>query len=94
MFYENIYARLYRLLSGMQIHLIKDTVLKVIDLFGVERCQFASNLPVENLWGWDAKRIFAGFLGIVENQFSMKISKNYLQIMPERFIELEVFGEL
>jgi predicted TIM-barrel fold metal-dependent hydrolase len=52
--------------------LIKDTVLKVIDLFGVERCQFASNLPVENLWGWDAKRIFSGFLGIVENQFSYK----------------------
>ncbi|MDB9937635.1 amidohydrolase family protein [Candidatus Thioglobus sp.] len=49
---------------------IKDTVLQVIDLFGVERCQFASNLPVENLWGWDAKRIFSGFLGIVENQFS------------------------
>jgi predicted TIM-barrel fold metal-dependent hydrolase len=50
--------------------LIKDTVLQVIDLFGVDRCQFASNLPVENLWGWDAKRIYAGFLGIVDNQFS------------------------
>ncbi len=50
--------------------LMKDTVLRVIDLFGVDRCQFASNLPVENLWGWDAKRIFSGFLGIVENQFS------------------------
>ena len=50
--------------------LIKDTVLRVIDLFGVDRCQFASNLPVENLWGWDAKRIYAGFLGIVDNQFS------------------------
>jgi len=50
--------------------LIKDTVLRVIDLFGVDRCQFASNLPVENLWGWDAKRIYAGFLGLVDNQFS------------------------
>ena len=49
---------------------IKDTVLQVIDLFGVGRCQFASNLPVENLWGWDAKRIFSGFLGIVKDQFS------------------------
>lgn len=52
--------------------LIKDTVLRVIDLFGVDRCQFASNLPVENLWGWDAKRIYAGFLGLVDNQFSHK----------------------
>jgi len=50
--------------------LIKDTVLRVIDLFGVDRCQFASNLPVENLWGWDAKRIYAGFLGLVDGQFS------------------------
>ena len=50
--------------------LIKDTVLRVIDLFGVDRCQFASNLPVENLWGWDAKRIYAGFLGLVDDQFS------------------------
>ena len=50
--------------------LIKDTVLRVIDLFGVDRCQFASNLPVENLWGWDAKRIYTGFLGLVDNQFS------------------------
>jgi predicted TIM-barrel fold metal-dependent hydrolase len=50
--------------------LIKDTVLKVIDLFGVDRCQFASNLPVENLWGWDAKRIYAGFLDLVDDQFS------------------------
>ena len=50
--------------------LMKDTVLRVIDLFGVDRCQFASNLPVENLWGWDAKRIYAGFLSLVDNQFS------------------------
>ena len=47
--------------------LVIETVLKVIDLFGSERCFFASNFPVEQHQGWSASRLYSAFLKMVEH---------------------------
>ena len=39
--------------------------MRVIDLFGVERCFFASNFPVDLKSGWPAARLFGAFARLV-----------------------------
>jgi predicted TIM-barrel fold metal-dependent hydrolase len=51
--------------------LVKETVLRIIDLFGIDRCFFASNFPVENHYGWNAKRLYESFFNIIEDQYSL-----------------------
>ncbi len=51
--------------SWDQNPLVRDTVLNVIEIFGIDRCFFASNFPVENNIGWDAKRLFLAFEQLV-----------------------------
>ena len=48
--------------------LIKETVNKVIDLFGVQRCIFASNYPVEKLAGWNAQSMYQEFQRLVDHR--------------------------
>ena len=45
--------------------LVTESVLRVIDLFGVERCFFASNFPVDLKSGWPAARLFGAFARLV-----------------------------
>ena len=45
--------------------LVTESVLRVIDLFGVERCFFASNFPVDLRSGWPAARLFGAFARLV-----------------------------
>ena len=45
--------------------LVTDSVLRVIDLFGVQRCFFASNYPVDLKSGWPATRLFGAFSRLV-----------------------------
>ena len=45
--------------------LVTESVLRVIDLFGVERCFFASNFPVDLRSGWPAARLFGAFACLV-----------------------------
>ena len=45
--------------------LIGETVHQVIELFGIERCFFASNFPVEKHLGWTAQRLYTVFLNMV-----------------------------
>jgi predicted TIM-barrel fold metal-dependent hydrolase len=55
-----------------QNSLIKDTVLRVIDIFGVDRCFFASNFPAEYgiAANWrDAGRLFKALEQLVEGQY-------------------------
>ena len=51
-----------------QDSLIKETVNKVIDLFGVQRCIFASNYPVEKLEGWDTQSMYQEFQKLVDHR--------------------------
>ena len=41
--------------------LVRDAVHKAIELFGVRRCMFASNFPVEKAAGWQADRLYSAF---------------------------------
>ncbi len=47
--------------------LIEETVLKVIELFGVERCFFASNFPLDKHLGWSAHSLYSVFLNMVSH---------------------------
>ena len=47
--------------------LIEDTVLKIIDVFGVDRCFFASNFPVELNDGWPAEKLFDAFRDLAKS---------------------------
>lgn len=46
---------------------IVDTVKGLIKLFGVDRCCFASNYPVDTKDGWTAERLITAFLKLVAN---------------------------
>ena len=47
-----------------------DAIYKCISMFGVERCMFASNFPVDKRDGWPAVRLFAAFRRLAEARFS------------------------
>ena len=47
--------------------LVKDAVLRVIELFGVDRCCFASNCPVEGEFGWTPERLYREFLELTRS---------------------------
>ena len=50
-----------------QNQLIIETVLKTIELFGMDRCFFASNFPVEAHQGWSATRLYSSFQDLVKH---------------------------
>ena len=43
---------------------VRDAVHQALELFGPERCMFASNYPVEKHLGWSAAELYGGFLGL------------------------------
>jgi predicted TIM-barrel fold metal-dependent hydrolase len=47
--------------------LVKDIVLKIIDAFGVDRCFFASNFPVELNEDWPSEKLFDAFRDLVQS---------------------------
>ena len=46
---------------------VRESALRALDLFGVERCMFASNFPVEKHVGWNADRLFSAFRDLVSH---------------------------
>lgn len=50
--------------------LVPTTVRRVVDIFGVDNCFFASNYPVDLKDGWDAGRLFTAFRRLASD-FSM-----------------------
>ena len=55
-----------------QNSLVQETVLRVIDLFGIDRCFFASNFPVENHFGWNADRLYKAFVSLIDHQYNQE----------------------
>ena len=47
--------------------LIEEAVYQVIELFGAERCFFASNFPVEKHLGWSGHSLYSAFLNMVSH---------------------------
>ena len=70
--FKNIYMKIsmlsYIINDWDDSNFINDAVHRIIDIFGMNHCFFASNFPVENNIGWDVNRL----LGAYE-----KISKIY-----------------
>ena len=60
--------------------LIIQTILRVIELFGVKRCFFASNYPVDNLgegYGkWTPDRLYPAFLKVVEGAYDETVIRD------------------
>jgi|APSaa5957512493_1039668.scaffolds.fasta_scaffold31089_2 predicted TIM-barrel fold metal-dependent hydrolase len=52
--------------------LVQETVIRVIDLFGIDRCFFASNFPVEKYFGWNADSLYKAFVNLIDHQYSQK----------------------
>ena len=50
---------------------VRDTVLELIDLFGCQRCMFASNYPVDKVAGISISKLYSDFLRWTESR-SMK----------------------
>ena len=47
--------------------LVRESVLRALELFGVGRCMFASNFPVEKHLGWPADRLYGAFRQLVSH---------------------------
>lgn len=60
--------------------LVVDTILRVIELFGVKRCFFASNYPVDNCgegYGkWTPDRLYPAFLRVVEGVYDETVIRD------------------
>ena len=70
--YNNVFMKIsmlsYIMKDWEDSEIINDAVNRIIEIFGINNCFFASNFPVENNIGWDVNRL----LGAYE-----KISKIY-----------------
>jgi len=53
-----------------QLELVSDAIYKIIDLFGIRRCFFASNFPVDIKAGWPAERLYGAFRKLVETRYT------------------------
>jgi len=51
-------------------NVVKDTVYRIIETFGIDRCFFASNFPVDKRDGWPAERLYSAFLKLVDKKYS------------------------
>jgi predicted TIM-barrel fold metal-dependent hydrolase len=64
--------------------LVKEAVLRVVELFGVERCCFASNFPVEGEFGWTPERLYHEYRKLVSR--SSEIDRQKLFADSARWI--------
>ena len=53
-------------------NIVKDTVYRIIDTFGIDRCFFASNFPVDIRDEWPAERLYRTFLKLVDKKYSLR----------------------
>lgn len=59
--------------------LVKEAVLRVVELFGLERCCFASNFPVEGEFGWTPERLYHEFRELVCRSSEMDRQKLFAE---------------
>ena len=71
---ENIYIKISMLCyiheDWSNNNVVKDAVYRIIEIFGIDRCFFASNFPVDIKDGWPAERLYSAFLKLVENKYT------------------------
>lgn len=72
---ENTYIKISMLAytdrNWDQVDAITEAVNRIIETFGIERCFFASNFPVDLNEGWTADRLFTAFRKLVQTKYSI-----------------------
>ena len=77
--YNNVFIKISMLSYIMQdwedSEIVNDAVHRIIEIFGINNCFFASNFPVESNLGWDINRLLDAFKNIASNYEIDEIKK-------------------
>ena len=77
--YNNVFMKIsmlsYIMKDWEDSEIINDAVNRIIEIFGINNCFFASNFPVERNFGWDINRLLDAFKNIASNYKIDEIKK-------------------
>ena len=77
--YNNVFMKIsmlsYIMKDWEDSEIINDAVNRIIEIFGINNCFFASNFPVERNFGWDINRLLDAFKNIASNYNIDEINK-------------------
>ena len=77
--YNNVFMKIsmlsYIMKNWEDSEIINDAVNRIIEIFGINNCFFASNFPVERNFGWDINRLLDAFKNIASNYKIDEIKK-------------------
>jgi len=77
--YNNVFIKIsmlsYIMKDWKDSEIVNDAVHRIIEIFGINNCFFASNFPVESNLGWDINRLLDAFKNIASNYEIDEIKK-------------------
>ncbi len=77
--YNNVFIKIsmlsYIMKDWEDYEIVNDAVHRIIEIFGINNCFFASNFPVESNLGWDINRLLDAFKNIASNYEIDEIKK-------------------
>jgi len=77
--YNNVFIKIsmlsYIIKDWDDSEIVNDAVHRIIEIFGINNCFFASNFPVEINFGWDINRLLDAFKNIASNYKLDEINK-------------------
>jgi len=77
--YNNVFIKIsmlsYIMKDWEDSKIVNDAVHRIIEIFGINNCFFASNFPVESNLGWDINRLLDAFKNIASNYEIDEIKK-------------------
>jgi predicted TIM-barrel fold metal-dependent hydrolase len=77
--YNNVFIKIsmlsYIMKDWEDSEIVNDAVHRIIEIFGINNCFFASNFPVESNLGWDINRLLDAFKNIASNYEIDEIKK-------------------
>ena len=69
--YNNVFMKIsmlsYIMKDWEDSEIVNEAVNRIIEIFGINNCFFASNFPVESNLGWDINRLLDAFKNIASN---------------------------
>ena len=69
--YNNVFMKIsmlsYIMKDWEDSEIVNEAVNRIIEIFGINNCFFASNFPVERNFGWDINRLLDAFKNIASN---------------------------
>ena len=77
--YNNVFMKIsmlsYIMKDWEDSEIVNEAVNRIIEIFGINNCFFASNFPVERNFGWDINRLLDAFKNIASNYNIDEINK-------------------